>query len=174
MSKKNLIIGLSAIVVFQLLVLAIEYANAVYPLWTGQEINLKTVPIDPRSMFRGNYARLRYEISNIPRADINTKRTPRNGEIVYVKLEATEDGLFSYNGASLKKPQDGMYIRGRIQTYSSPNRSEEYLVKYGIEALFAPKAKALRLEKSLRDQGIAKIMLARNGKAALKEVIGKE
>lgn len=174
MSKKNLIIGLSLIVVFQLLVLATEYANAVYPLWTGQEISLQTVPIDPRSMFRGNYAHLRYEISNIPGADIRTEKNPRNGEIVYVRLEATEDGIFSYNGASLKKPQDGMYIRGRIQNYSRSNSAEKYRVKYGIEALFAPKEKALKLERNLRDQGIAKIMLARNGKAALKEVIGKE
>ena len=104
--------GLSAIVVFQIFVLAAEYAGAVYPLWTGQEIRLKTIPIDPRSMFRGNYARLRYEISDIPGADINKERKPRNGEIVYVKLKATGTGIYSYQGASLKKPQDGMYIRG--------------------------------------------------------------
>jgi len=174
MNKKILIIGLSAIVIFQIFVLAAEYANAVYPLWSGQEVRLKTIPIDPRSMFRGNYARLRYEISDIPGADINKERKPRNGEIVYVKLKATTAGIYSYQGASLKKPQDGMYIRGRIQTYSGLRRSGKYQVKYGIEALFAPKEKALRLEKDLRKQSVAKVMLARNGKATLKDVIGKE
>jgi len=174
MSKKNLIIGLSTIVIFQIIVLIAEYTNAVYPLWTGQEINLETRPIDPRSMFRGNYARLRYEISEIPGADINEEGNPRNGEIVYVILKGIENGVYSYHGASLKKPQDGMFIRGRIQSYSRSKRSEKYLVKYGIEALFAPKEKALRLERSLRKQGVAKIMLARNGKATLKDVVGKE
>ena len=62
MNKKLILILLSIVIAFQIFVLAGEYTNAVYPLWTGQEIKLKTVPVDPRSLFRVNYARLRYEI----------------------------------------------------------------------------------------------------------------
>ena len=40
--------------------------NAALPLWTGKEITLKTVAIDPRSILRGEYAQLRYEIGAIP------------------------------------------------------------------------------------------------------------
>jgi len=174
MSKRNIIIGLSAVVVFQLLVLTAEYINAVYPHWVGQEVRLRTILIDPRSMFRGNYVLLRYEISEIPGTDINKERIPRNGEIVYVKLEITKDGIYSYRGASLAKPQDGIYIRGRIERDWVPGEEVMYSVNYGIEALFAPKEKALRIEKSLQEGGIAKVMLARNGKAALVDVLGKE
>ncbi|PID76558.1 MAG: hypothetical protein CSB24_06000 [Deltaproteobacteria bacterium] len=170
MTKKQLYIGLIAAVLGQLFILVTEYTNAVYPLWTGREIKLATVPVDPRSMFRGNYARLNYQISEIPGADINTARVPRHGEIVFIRLAADKNGLYSYNGASLKKPQDGLFIRGRIQTYSSVKR-DKYRVKYGIEAFFAPKKKALQLEKRLRDNALARIMIAGNGKAALLDVI---
>lgn len=172
MKKNSLIFGLTLVVVFQILVLAGEYANAVYPLWTGQEIRLKTVPVDPRSLFRGNYARLRYEISEIPGSDINDERFPRNGEIVFVQLKPGEEGIYSYAGASLDKPDHGVFIRGRIQKYSRRNKSEKYRVKYGIEALFAPKEKAMKLETDLRKTGVARIMLASSGKAALLGVTG--
>ena len=41
----------------------------------------------------------------------------------------------------------------------------------GIEAFFAPKEKALKLEKDLRNGGTAILMVARSGNAALKDVI---
>ena len=173
MSRKLLLISLSIVIVFQCIVLAGEYIKAVYPLWTGQEIKLKTVPVDPRSLFRGNYARLRYEISNIKAEDINKLKTPRHGEIIYIKLKAETDGLYAYNGVSLSKPQNAVYIRGRIQTGRFMRRSGNYQVKYGIEAYFAPKEKAMDLEEKLRNKGVAKVMVAKNGKAALKEVMNE-
>ena len=42
-------------------------------------------------------------------------------------------------------------------------------MKYGIEAWFAPKAEALRLERELRDGAVAVLMIDASGKAALKE-----
>jgi uncharacterized membrane-anchored protein len=173
MNRKLLLISLSIVIVFQCIVLAGEYINAVYPLWTGREIKLKTVPVDPRSLFRGNYARLRYEISNIKAEDINKLKTPRHGEIIYIKLKAEADGLYAYNGVSLNKPQNAVYIRGRIQTGRDMRRSGTYQVKYGIEAYFAPKEKAMALEEKLRNKGLAKVMVAKNGKAALKEVMSE-
>ena len=46
-------------------------------------------------------------------------------------------------------------------------------MKYGIEALFAPKEKALALERQLRDSGVAVVRVAPNGKAALVTVEAK-
>ena len=34
----------------------------------GREITLQTAPVDPRSLFQGDYAILDYEIAEIPRA----------------------------------------------------------------------------------------------------------
>ena len=75
-----------------------------------------------------------------------------------------------FDSASLTKPETGLYIRGRLQ---SPYVNEQpYRIRYGIEALFAPEKKALAQEDRLRDGGIAVVMLADNGKAALKDLVG--
>ncbi len=173
MKRRSLIVALSVVVVFQSLVLAGEYLNAVYPLWTGREIRIRTVPVDPRSLFRGNYARLRYEISSITAEEVSAVEILRQGEPVYVKLKADADGLYVFDGASLHKPASGTFIRGRIQTKSRHGTSARIRVRYGIEAYFAPKDKALALEKDLRDKGVARIMIATNGKATLKEILAE-
>lgn len=173
MKNKGLIIGLCLTVSFQILFLFAEYGNAVYPLWTGRKILLKTVPVDPRSLFRGNYARLNYEISTLPKKDIETDRELRNGEIVYVKLKPGDNGIYVYDSADLEKPDAGVFMRGRIQMNRWDRRSGPYRVRYGIEAFFASKEKALALEKRLRRNGIAEIMVADSGKAALKTVRGE-
>ena len=63
-----------------------------------------------------------------------------------------------------------MFLRGRVIGFLP----EYQWVRYGIEAFFAPKEKALELEKELRNGGIAVLMVARNGRAALKDVIPAE
>lgn len=171
MRKKTVATGLMIVIVFQITVLAGEYVGAIYPLWSGEEIRLKTIPVDPRSLFRGNYARLRYEISTIAGKDLAGKENLRNGEVVYVRLKPDADGLYVFDGAGLEKPGSGPFIRGRLQRERSQGRSVMYEVRYGIEAYFAPKEKALALEREMRGGGIAVIMVAGSGKAALKEVI---
>ena len=173
MSRSWIMRGLVAAVLLQLGILAVEYVNSVYPLWTGQEVRLKTVPVDPRSLFRGNYARLNYDISNITLQEKEDTPAPRRGEIVYVKLKQDEDGVHVFDGASLSKPDMGLYIRGRIRIPRWNRAASPYRVHYGIEAFFAPKEKALALEKDLRRGSVAIVMVANNGKAALKDVIPK-
>jgi hypothetical protein len=46
-------------------------------------------------------------------------------------------------------------------------------VRYGIEAYFAPVAKALELEQKLRHGGVAVVMVGANGRATIKEVIAR-
>lgn len=168
MFKNRILFGLTLVIVFQVVVLAGVYLNAMHPLWTGETIRLKTVPIDPRSLFRGNYARLNYDISTIPKRDADPIFTPRMHEVVYVRLKPDEKGLMGYSGISAQKPDQGMFIRGRIQNRFAGNSG--YRVKYGIEAYFAPKKKALELEKKLRQSAVAVIKVTPNGKAALLEV----
>ena len=163
MNKQMIMKGLIAGLVLQILVLLLEYLGAVYPLWTGQEVTLKTIPVDPRSLFRGNYARLNYDISTIPATDMLTVTGLRFNQYVYVKLKPGDGGIHVYDGASLTRPVSGLFIRGRAQGDRN--------IKYGIEAFFASKERALALEEKLRIGGLAKVMIAGNGKAALQDVI---
>ena len=65
-----------------------------------------------------------------------------------------------------------MYLRGRIENRRYSGKTKYFRLKYGIEAFFAPKEKALALEKDLRDGGVAILMVSKNGKARLKDIIG--
>jgi uncharacterized membrane-anchored protein len=164
---------LLAVIVVQVAVLIGEYLGAVYPLWTGQEVKLKTVPVDPRSLFRGNYARLRYDI-----ARIETEQDlpiARRDEVVYVALEAGEKS-WHHMGISLQPPDSGVFLRGRLQgKYPQAKGKFEYRIAYhNIEAYFAPREKAVALEQDLLHGGLAVLMVASNGKATLKAVIPDE
>ena len=41
----------------------------------------------------------------------------------------------------------------------------------GIEAFFAPKERALRLEKALRDGGVAVLKVSARGRAAIEDIV---
>lgn len=159
-NKRFLLLGLTLTICLQLMVLTTEFLSSVWPLWFGKPILLKTAPVDPRSLFRGNYVLLNYEISTLDRA---LSRAPfKTGQVVYVTLEKTDNG---YKAADLHhhKPDNAIFIRGRVRYVGNQTIG----LKYGIEAYFMPKEKALKVEKTLRAGADAKIYLLDNGKAAI-------
>ncbi len=172
--KSRIVIALITAIGFQLLVLIGMVTLASAPLWTGTEVKIKTIPVDPRSLFRGNYARLRYDISEIHLDQPATDKKIRNGEVVYVLLEAGEKNIYHQKSVTLEKPVTGLFIRGRISHPRYHEDNNRYQVKYGIEAFFAPKEKALALEDNLREEGIAVLMVSPSGKARLKNIISKK
>jgi len=169
MNPSSVRIGLSVAIVLQVLVLTGMVVKASMPLWTGTEVRVKTVPVDPRSLFRGNYARLNYEFGILPAGALGESSNIRAGEVVYVKLQRLESGLHAYHSTSFDIPEEGVFLRGRISRTYPP-----YPVKFGIEAFFAPKMKALKLESDLRNGGVAVLMIDDNGRVVLKDVVPNE
>ncbi|AWF81948.1 hypothetical protein BTJ40_14565 [Microbulbifer sp. A4B17] len=170
--KPGIVIGLVAAIAVQFFILVGMYVKAQMPIWTGEPVSVKTVPVDPRSLFRGNYARLSYPFSTLDKALFKGRGRLRQGEVVYVSLQKGTSGLYELASVSLEQPQSGIFIRGRIAGNSFWNSSDGYQVRYGIEAYFAPKEKALDLEKQLRDGGVADLMISADGRASLKVVRG--
>lgn len=155
---------------FQVFVLTGMVALAHLPLWTGTEIRVKTQPLDPRSMFRGNYARLHYDFATIPRSELETAgKRLRAGDTVYVILKEGESGLHEFFAAALEPPAGKTFLRGHIGHRPYPNNP--YRIRFGIEAYFSPKQRARELEKGLSGGGMAVLMVTEDGKAALKSVI---
>lgn len=155
--KRTIQIGLILTLVFQLSVLSVEYLGSVLPIWTGKEIILKTQPVDPRSLFRGNFVRLNYEINRIT---TEPGEAFKIGSPIYVSLVERE-GIWQFDTLNSAKPHQGTYIRGRVR------RSDSGTVRidYGIEAFFMPKEKALKVQSEVGGQAQVRVFVAPNGKA---------
>ena len=154
----------------QIIMLVAMVARAAMPLWTGTQVRVATEPVDPRSLLRGNYAQLRYGFSWLEASAFKEKEGRRKGEVIYVRLEQREDGLFEGTQASTHRPASGIFLRGRIASARAP-----YQVRYGIEAFFAAKKRALALEHTLREGGgVAVLRVDAGGRAALEAVMGAD
>jgi len=113
----------------------------------GQDVVLRTQPVDPVDLVRGRYVALRYDISGL--------QGPV-GKTVYVPLREQGD-YWTGSVATTEKPEDGVFIRG-VATRSG--------IVYGIETYYADEDEARRLERvsgslrvrvSLDDRGKARI-----------------
>lgn len=186
LTRQPVLIGLIAALIFQGLVCVGMYALSALPLMTGTEIRVKTTPVDPRSLFRGNYAMLRYDISRIKASEFavhqgvaaqaeeaSWQAKLRMGERVYVQLQPGANGLYEFAGVQLTEPAEGTFLRGRVRGYSGGEQAE-YHVEYGIEAFFAPKEKALALERQLSRGGVAVLKVTSSGTVRLADVIAPE
>lgn len=169
MKNKKVLYSLIAVVLLQVSILIGVYVSAALPLWLGKEVTVKTLPIDPRSLLRGQYVRLNYDFSRIPISDIQSSFELRNGEIVYVRLQE-KDGIYTYLSSSLEKPNVGIFLRGRIANKRYEEDASYFRIYYGLEALFLPKDKAIEMEKTLSKSANATIKVMDNGKARLVSV----
>lgn len=166
MNRPLVTTGLVLAVVLQVGVLVGMVVQAAAPLWTGTEIRVETVPVDPRSMFRGNYARLNYEFSSLLEDTLSEFLGLRAGEVVYTVLEPDEENIYRMTDVVLEPPAKGVFLRGRLRSEHAPLR-----VEYGIEAFFAPKEKALQLQRDLSGGGVALLMVTAGGRVTLKDVV---
>jgi len=141
-------------VAFQVLVLAFIAGKREYIARTGDVVYLRTAPIDPRDLFRGDYVRLRYEASIVPlaRASADIAEQMKKyafGETVYAALEKGEGGLAEVTGLSTTRPASGIFIKGRLaQAWRFGTVAPETAaVEYGIEAYYVQEGKGLEIEK---------------------------
>jgi len=169
MSKKKLFLIIGA---FWLVLLAGFIGFKEYTLKTGDEMLLKTVPVDPRDLFRGDYVTLRYEISTLDAAAFSKNVDQfKEGDRIYVFLEVGGDKIAHVVGIGKQAPAGGKYIKGTIEGIGGGKLN----VKYGIESYFIPEGKGGNLGIGRKDL-YGKISLDSSGNPILKTLIsdGKE
>src|SRR6266481_4623635 len=146
--KARILIGCVAL---QLLILALMAGQREWVRRTGRAVYFRTAPVDPRDVMRGDYVRLNYDISRVPR-------------------ESWRGPLPAPSAKLDEQPREGLYIRGRTETSSS----EQINVRYGLEALFLEQGKGLELEAGRNRNGIqvpleVKAAVSRNGIVVLQD-----
>jgi len=151
---------------FQILLLASLTVLRVSTLATGDTVLLRVIPVDPRSMFRGEYVILTYEFSRTPFSDIeglpDRDRMDWQGRTVYVWLEPEEDGEhWRAERVSIRPPTAGLFLRGSIVGWSR--------LEFGIESYFVQEGEGRRYEEAILDRRLsAEVAVNRDGSAALR------
>jgi uncharacterized membrane-anchored protein len=129
-------------------------------LRTGASILVKTAPVDPRDLLRGQYLALSYEFSR-PRHLIPEYREAREGETVWVVLRP--EGVFhqpeSYHAERPKRFEGGRIV---VQ-----GRREGWRVVYGIEKYFVPEGS----ETPAPARTTVRLRVGRDGDARIEQVL---
>lgn len=123
-------------------------------LRNGVDVVLKTVPVDPRDLLRGDYVILSYDISTIP-VDKVTGRFPTEATDAQlsVRLEKQLDGFWGVAEASFSAlaPKEGTVIArsAPFYFYPAPDSQQASLnVDYGIERYYVPEGEGKVLEEA--------------------------
>ncbi|MFH5182303.1 GDYXXLXY domain-containing protein [Paenibacillus sp. TAB 01] len=136
--------------------------------WFGQEIRIKTAPVDPRDLLYGDYVTLSYEISQLrPELWKDQAPVPARGSKVYVLLKQGSGNPAVYEAAGLygSKPsaQPGEVI---LQGQVDSSWDQAIRVTYGIEKYYVPEGTGKELEKEAGNM-IAKVKIASWGQKKL-------
>ena len=173
-------IAAALILVLALLALVEQRARI---LRGGTEVRLKTVPVDPRDLFRGDYVVLGYPISTVEIGQ-DGPRPYRPGETVFVTLGRDEQGFARALGVSREWPTggDAVVIAGRVASVGgcATNANGEFdcsgsrnrlRIAYGLESYFVPQGEGKAIETTEKTRIEVVAAVSSSGDAAIKRLL---
>src|SRR5262249_62212894 len=110
-SPSRILLSLAIVALAQTTVLAYMVIDRVRLLASGREITLPVTPVDPRDLFRGEYARLGYEVGSVPLRLLEGP-PPRANRAFYVVLEKKPDGAWQAAKVTSEPPRGPSPDRG--------------------------------------------------------------
>jgi uncharacterized membrane-anchored protein len=166
---RRLWLAVGAVALMQSGVLGAMVWERIQLLTHGREVVLPIIPVDPRSLFRGDYVQLSYDVSRVT-GRLLDGALPR-GATVYVSVARGPDGAWTpikatpiHDGAGRA---DVIVLKGRVEAGGSDGH--DALVRYGIESYFVREGKGRELEALARDKKLAAVIAVdARGKAAIK------
>ncbi|KQW27529.1 hypothetical protein ASE36_18185 [Rhizobium sp. Root274] len=143
-------------------------------LRSGTEVLLKTAPVDPRDLLRGDYVVLSYDIATVPVSLFKgPKPTDGSSGSVEVRIKPGVDGFWTVAEASTEplQPEEGSVI-----LHSQPIQFSDWqwaegsslFLSYGIERYYVPEGEGRPIEDGrnegrvsvavrVSDEGVAQI-----------------
>ncbi len=166
---------------------ALVYMIAVHQwtLATGAPVVLETAPVDPRSLFSGDYVRLNYRISQLRTDQLAGERNFNPHDTVYVTLRRG-DPYWQAVSVCHDYPAlaaGDVAIRGEVTGVAAgfwnpvTRKWEEVgapvlTVRYGIESYFVPEGEGRALERPKGGDKMAlRIAVDRTGNAGIQAVL---
>ena len=169
--SKPVLAAILLIIIIQSLLLIFMIVNRQAILSSDITVILETRPIDPRSLFRGDYVRLNYNINNLQLDKLSSDRSFKINDTVYVILE--QDGQYwAANAVYQKKPDTLKKQQHLIQGVVKTANVTSLNIHYGIENYFVPEGEGLKLERPKPgDKVTLEIALDKEGHAAIKALL---
>lgn len=178
MNGKRKIIFIAAVILQAALLLSMIARQEIL-LKTGTKVMLRCVPVDPRSLFSGDYVRLNYEISEIKPGGTEAEQKKledfSEGDTIYVALARDKGDLFYRAADFAKDPEElrkryNIILKGRVE-----ERYTSLQVKYGLETYFVPQHEGRGIETNMAEVS-AEVSVAEDGRSALSRlfIAGRE
>lgn len=168
------------IMVIQTLVLVGMIVKRQWTLTTGTPVLLETQPIDPRSLFRGDYVTFNYDVSRLKLDELGGDDEFHRHDTVYVALEPGEP-YWRARAVYLVPPPGQLVLRGRVQYvhdqwWNAETQTSERIrhigVRYGIEDYFVPEGEGRVLERPTRNEVVSlRIAVDRFGNGAIQSLL---
>ncbi|WP_439496894.1 GDYXXLXY domain-containing protein [Bosea sp. (in: a-proteobacteria)] len=153
-------------------------------LRSGSEVRLRTAPVDPRDLFRGDYVILSYDISTLDLNGLQGDREFSRGEQVQVQLAPDPEGFARPVGIYRTRPTGSgdVFIDGRIISTGACPRAEDgridcsrdrngVRIAYGLESYFVPQGSGLAIERTERKRIEVVAAVAPSGQPAIKRLL---
>jgi uncharacterized membrane-anchored protein len=157
-------------------------------LRTGRELILPIIPVDPRSLFRGDYVILTYDASTVPAALIPPELTAARPASFYVTFARSADQWRPVAVSATAPPPaaDRVTVKARplygwhettrpqaatatANGTAEPPREKALAVRYGIESYFVPEGSGKPLEALAATKKLAAVIAVdTRGNAAIK------
>ncbi|MEI2302428.1 GDYXXLXY domain-containing protein [Ensifer sp. MJa1] len=144
-------------------------------LRNGREILLKTVPVDPRDLLRGDYVILSYDISRLE-PELFKGDLPAQSEetTLYVRLNKQIDGFWQATEASfqpLPTLGDSVLLRSQPFSYYPTSPPSAVTVDYGIERFYVPEGEGRVLEEARNAEALSvSVRVDDKGQAQIREI----
>jgi uncharacterized membrane-anchored protein len=171
---------IAAIIVaaLQTAVLGYMVGERAWGLRSGVEVLLKTAPVDPRDLLRGDYVTLNYDISRVPVSTLvgGAPTESSSGQVLSVRLKKQDDGYWgiaeSSFGALESKPDTVVLKSMPFDYYFSSTPQDMIWVTYGIERYYVPEGDGHDIEDARNEHRVAiAARVAANGQAHIRSLL---
>lgn len=119
-------------------------------LRNGETVMLRTAPVDPRDLLRGDYVILSYDVSTVPAAVISGAWPKEQGrQRLWVRLVKGADGVSTVAEAAFQPlvPATGSVVMKSLPfDYWPSDTKADQRVSYGIERYYVPEGEGRALE----------------------------
>ncbi len=159
----------------QLLVLVYIIADRQWLLASGTVVTLETEPVDPRSLFSGDYVRLNYKISRLSLDRIGGDRDFSQHGRACVLLRPGERyaEVVSVHHAAPTPATEQVVLCGEVQQVALRQSGDrEIRVRYGIEGYFVPEGEGRAIERPAADEKVSiRVAVDTRGRGAIQALL---